>query len=289
MFFCFFALLKVPELPEVETIKQELNDIIIGKKIKDVDIILARIINLAPSEFKEKSISAVVKNIERKAKNLIITLISSQNKKNYLLIHLKMTGQLIYIPPGSKDTKNKYTHVIFNFTDTSKLLFNDLRQFGYIKLLTEKELDEYFKKQNFGYEPLEKNFTLEKLKELLKDRKGKIKTILMDQTFIAGIGNLYAAEICFYAKVNPARQISTLTDNEIKNIYSGIKKILAEALKHKGSSVENYVDIYGKQGEFVPLLKVYGRKEKKCYRCGGIIQTVKLGGRGTYFCPNCQK
>lgn len=279
----------MPELPEVETIKQELNNTIVGKKIKDVSIFLPRIINLAPFEFRKKLTCAVVKNIERKAKNLIVTLNSRQNKKFHLLIHLKMTGQLIYIPPDSKDVKNKYTHLIFNFVDNAKLLFNDLRQFGYIKLLNEKELNEYFKKQNFGYEPLEKNFTLEKLKELLKGKKGKIKVVLMDQTFIAGIGNLYAAEICFYAKISPARQISTLTDEEIKKIYEGIKKILAEAIKYKGSSVENYVDIYGKQGKFVPLLKVYGRKGKKCSRCGGIIQTVKLDGRGTYYCPDCQK
>ncbi|MFH0856902.1 MAG: bifunctional DNA-formamidopyrimidine glycosylase/DNA-(apurinic or apyrimidinic site) lyase [bacterium] len=295
----------MPELPEVETIKQELNNTVIGKKIKAVDVFLPKIINVSPPEFKKKLSGTIVKNVERRAKNLIITIsrnrretinlplqadrVHAKDENLYLLVHLKMTGQLIYIQNNSINIKNKYTHIIFNFTDGSKLLFNDLRQFGYIKLLNDNELSAYLDKQNFGYEPLENNFTSDKLKDLLRGKKGKIKVMLMDQTFLSGIGNLYAAEICFYAKINPARQISTLTDTETENLYLGIKKILTDAIKHKGSSIENYVDIYGKKGGFVPFLKVYNRKGKKCYRCGSIIQAIKLGGRGTYFCHNCQR
>lgn len=285
MFFCFFVLLKMPELPEVETIKKQLSKKVIGKKIKNVDIFAPKLINLTPEKFKSKIADAKIEKISRRAKNLILELSDGLN----LLFHLKMTGQLIYIDKNSALPENKHTHLIFHFFEGDNLIFNDLRKFGYVKLLSGKELEVNLEKQRFGPEPLEKNFTLKKFQELLKRKKGKIKVVLMDQTFIAGIGNLYAAEICFYAKVKPDKELRNLTDTNIKDLYDGIKKILAEAIKHKGSSVENYVDIYGKQGEFVPFLKVYGRKGKECYRCGGIIQTIKLGGRGTYFCPNCQK
>lgn len=320
----------MPELPEVETIKRQLKKEILGKQIKSVDVLLPKMINLKPKDFQKKIAGAVITDIQRKAKNLIIELASEYanadshlndprlpaqagkiraadrrvyprgstkphqgisfkkaitDTKLFLLIHLKMTGQLIF-----SGTQSKYTHITFNFTDQSKLLYNDIRQFGYIKLLTQKELNEYFEKQKFGPDPTDENFSLKTFKGLLQDKKrGKIKQVLMDQTVISGIGNLYAAEICFYSEISPLRNVSALTEKEIKKLYAGIRKILVQAIKHKGSSVDNYVDAYGKEGDYVPLIKVYGREGKKCLQCGAVIKTIKLGGRGTYFCPNCQR
>ncbi|OGF22873.1 DNA-formamidopyrimidine glycosylase [Candidatus Falkowbacteria bacterium RBG_13_39_14] len=304
----------MPELPEVETIKRQLKKEILGKQIKSVDVLLPKMINLSPKDFRKKLDGAVITDIQRKAKNMIIKLAASTVGDSsparpfggsyrlqaglYLLVHLKMTGQLIYIEAHSRGLtplegvrpRIRHSHLIFHFSDQSKLLYNDMRRFGYIKLLTKKELNEYFEKQKFGPEPLDKNFSLQTFKALLrKKRRGKIKQVLMDQTVISGIGNLYAAEICFYSEISPLRNVSALTEKEIKNLYAGIRKILAQAIKHKGSSVDNYVDAYGKEGDYVPLIKVYGREGKKCLRCGTVIKTIKLGGRGTYFCPNCQR
>ncbi|MFH0854440.1 MAG: bifunctional DNA-formamidopyrimidine glycosylase/DNA-(apurinic or apyrimidinic site) lyase [bacterium] len=274
----------MPELPEVETIKKELEEKILGKKIAKAELILPKITNFNQKDFIKRIKNSKIIFIERKAKNLVIKL---SNKEN-ILIHLKLTGQLIYFAP-KKYKKQKYTHLIFYFSDGSKLLYNDLRQFGYVKLLSTEELEKYFKKQNFGINPIDKNFTLTKFNEMLKKKRGKIKVVLMDQKFIAGIGNLYAAEICYFAKVRPDKEISKLNGKKVSELFQGIKKILQKAIKYKGSSVENYVDIYGKKGEFVPHLKVYRREGKKCLRCGVEIKAMKLGGRGTYFCPQCQK
>lgn len=271
----------MPELPEVETIKLELEEKIRGKKIKDVEIGLPKIINISTKKFKETIKGLEVKNILRRAKLLIIKFSDNWN----LVIHLKMTGQLIY-----NGQKEKHTHLIFYFADGDKLLFNDLRQFGYLKLLQDEKLKDLFCDDKIGPEPLEKDFTLEVFKNLLsKKPRQKIKPLLMDQSFIAGIGNIYAQEICFYARVAPKRVAGSLKEKEIKDIYEGIKIILLSAIKHKGSSVDNYRDIYGKKGGYVPLLKVYQRKGEKCFRCEGKIEEIRLNGRGTSYCPKCQK
>jgi len=270
----------MPELPEVETIKLELEEKIKGKIIKDVEIRLPKIINIPSKKFKEIIKGLEIKNISRRAKLLIIKLSGNWN----LIIHLKITGQLIY-----NGQKEKYTHFVFYFTDGDKLLYNDLRQFGYLKLLKDEELKDLFRDDNIGPEPLEKDFILEVFKNLLsKKQRQKIKPLLMDQGFIAGIGNIYAQEICFYARVAPKRLAGSLKEKEIKDIYEGIKNILLSAIKYKGSSIDNYRDIYGKKGEYVSLLKVYQRKGEKCFRCGGKIEEIKLGGRGTSYCPKCQ-
>lgn len=270
----------MPELPEVETIKLELEEKIKGKKIKDVEIGLPKIINISAKKFKEIIKGLEIKNVLRRAKLLIIKFSSNWN----LVIHLKMTGQLVY-----NGQKEKYTHLIFYFADGDRLLFNDLRQFGYLKLLQDEELKDLLSDDKIGPEPLEKYFTLEVFKNLLpKKQRQKIKPLLMDQGFIAGIGNIYAQEICFYAQVAPKRLVSSLKEKEIRDIYKGIKKILLSAIKYKGSSVDNYRDIYGKKGEYVPLLKVYQRKGEKCFRCGGKIEEIRLGSRGTSYCLKCQ-
>lgn len=271
----------MPELPEVETIKRQLNRKIKGKKIKTVEVRLPRFVKYPLKKFKQIVAQAKITSISRRAKLLIIEL----SNEYCLVIHLKLTGQLIF-----NGQPTKHTHLIYHFTDNSQLIHNDLIKFGFIKVIPKKELTDFFRKEEFGPEPLTKKFTLELFKKLLSQRKNsKIKPLLMDQKFIAGIGNLYADEILFLARVLPFRKVKTIKPAEIKRIYQGIKKILSLAIKRRGSSVRNYLDIEGKEGKYLPLLKVYQREGQPCFICGSKVKRFKMGGRSAHFCPKCQK
>jgi formamidopyrimidine-DNA glycosylase len=277
----------MPELPEVETIKNQLLQKIKGKKIDFVEIKLPKMVKgVSVKEFKEKVEKTIVKDVKRRAKLIIINL-----SNNYsLVIHLKLTGQLIFEKEFKSEKVLKYTHLIYHFSDKSALLHNDLRQFGYVKLVKTDDLEKLFKEEGFGPEPLSKDFTLEKFKNLLsKKQKQKIKPLLMDQTFLAGVGNVYAQEACWCAKILPTKLVKDLSEKEISDLYHCLIKILKEAIKYRGSSVDTYVDIYGRVGDYISKLKVYDRENQKCFRCGTKIKKIVLGGRGTYFCPGCQK
>ncbi len=267
----------MPELPEIETIKRDLENIIIGKRIKDVEVKVARIIKEPSVENFIKGVqNKEIKEVLRRGKVLILKL-SAQ----YLVIHLRMTGQIIY---GDKQEKSK---IVFLLSDGKYLNFLDQRVMGEIKLINDWR-DLPFIKQ-MGPEPLDKGFSLEKFQEMLKGKKTKIKPLLMDQGFIAGIGNLYAVEILFRAKANPLRPANSLVLSEIKKIYSAIKEVLEEGIWHRGSSVDTYRDARGEKGKFEQRIRVYGRKGEPCFGCGDPIEKITLGGRGTYFCPKCQK
>lgn len=275
----------MPELPEVQTIVNQLQEKIVGKKIKTVKVNLPKLIQgIKPKEFEKKIIGAKIKKISRRAKLLIIQL-----SNNYsLIIHLKLTGRILFKKKLSEEDKK--SHLIYEFNDGTFLCHQDFRQFGWVKLMKTQDLENYFEKEGFGPEPLEKDFTLEKFKELLKTKpRQKIKPLLMDQTFITGIGNVYAQESCWGAKILPTRIVKTLTEKEISDLYHYLIKILKEAIKYRGSSVDAYVDVEGKAGDYVSHLKVYNREGEKCFRCGGKIKKITLAGRGTYFCPSCQK
>lgn len=271
----------MPELPEVETIKRQLNRRIKGKKIKAVEVRLRKFVKYPLKEFKQIVEGAVITNVSRRAKLLIIEL-----SNGYCLItHLKLTGQLILDGQPSK-----HTHLIYYFTDNSQLIHNDLRQFGFVKIVPKKELTDFLKKEKFGPEPLSKKFTFNLFKQILEKRKGaKIKPLLMDQSFVAGIGNLYADEILFLAKVLPTRKAKTLKPVEIKGIYQGIKKILPLAIKKHGSSNRDYVDAAGKKGNYASFQKVYQRENQACFKCKTKIERIKMGSRSAHFCPQCQK
>jgi formamidopyrimidine-DNA glycosylase len=286
----------MPELPEVETIRRDLSAKIIDKKIKNICIGKKRIVKNSSQKFIKTLTGNKFIKIDRMGKLLIIGL---QDNKQYLLVHLKMTGQLIYcykgkyvagghsLPKIGDSLPNKYSHVIFSFADGSRLFFNDLRQFGYLEIVDAKKLKKV--KSKFGIEPLTNNFKLENFKVILKKRTAPIKAVLLNQQLVAGIGNIYADEILFAAKILPTRPANSLRDNEIKNIYLAAEKIIKTAIKYRGTTFNDYVDAQGNVGSFVKHLKVYGRAGKKCLRCGGIIKKIKLGGRGTHFCSECQK
>ena len=211
-----------------------------------------------------------------------------------------MSGQLIYKKKSNKlivgghpqkggldNIPNKFTHVIFNFSDGSFLYFNDMRKFGWVRLVNQKELDEVM--AQFGPEPLEREFRFNKFNDILKRYPNrKIKQILMDQSLIAGIGNIYADESCFCSGILPNRIVKNIKPAEAKKLYQCIVKILKLAVSKKGTSANTYIQLDGSKGGMEPYLKVYGRKGQKCKKCDGIVKKTKQNGRGTHFCLGCQ-
>jgi len=241
----------MPELPEVETIRRQLARKIVGKKLEG------------------KKISKV----RRRAKILMLDFEDGSS----LAFHLKLTGQLILNGKPSPHTRK-----VFDFDDGSRLIFNDARKFGWVKELKgTKEMEE-----KFGPEALDIKLNTF-FERLSRHPNARIKPLLMDQTFIAGIGNIYSDEILFAAGVRPLRRAKTLSKEEVGKIFQNIKKILKKAIKHHGSSVEYYVDARGKKGDFSKYHKVYQKEGEKC-RCGGIVKRIKIGGRSAHFCPKCQ-
>lgn len=273
----------MPELPEVETIKRQLERKIKGKKITDIEVRFSGSLKeISAGNFRKSVKGEKIKKVGRRAKLILITL-----PNNTLVIHLKMTGRLLFVSKKTEPTK--HTHIIFNLGTAGKLFFEDYRKFGFIKIIPTEKLNTFFVQQKFGPEPLEKSFTFKVFKELLaKKKKLKIKPLLMDQTLIAGIGNIYAAESCFCAEILPTRIAGSLKYSEIKKLYNCLQKILRAAITKHGSSVDAYRDILGKEGQYEKFLKVYGRDGKKCLRCGAKIKKIKLTGRGTEYCPKCQ-
>lgn len=287
----------MPELPEVETIRRELQTILPGRRIIGVDVRLPKIVKLPLATFRQWVVGATVGRVDRRAKLLLIAL-----RNNWtIIIHLKMSGQLIWkpkrgklsvgghpIPGGLNDLPNKYSHVVWRCSGGT-LFFNDQRQFGYIKLLAAPQLVRWLEKQGYGPEPLDKHFTLDDWLALLKThRRKRIKPTLMDQTVIAGVGNIYADEACFFARVRPSRRIAAMTSLERRALFRGLRSILILAISKKGTTADAYRTATGDRGSMLPWLKVYGRAGQRCKRCRGTIRKIILTGRGTHFCPKCQ-
>jgi formamidopyrimidine-DNA glycosylase len=287
----------MPELPEVETIRQGLKKHTLFKRLKRALVMTPKMVRGEVGQLQEVLANNRFTDIDRVGKLLIFQL---ENSPLSMLLHLKMTGQLIYPVPGelvagghpfpefNVDLPNKYTHLIFEFEDESSLYFNDLRQFGYVQLVTPKELVAV--RAQYGLEPGMDDFTWENFSALVSGRATKLKPFLLSQQHIAGLGNIYADEVAFYAGVRPDRTLNSLTIAEKKKLYTGIQEIIASAVEHKGTTFRNYADHEGKRGGYAQFLQVYGRAGQKCQRCGqSNITKVKLAGRGTHFCEVCQK
>jgi formamidopyrimidine-DNA glycosylase len=286
----------MPELPEVETIKRELAKKLTGKIISGVDILWNKTVApTLPSYFTKLIVDKKVISLERRAKMLLIHL----SGKISLAIHLKMTGQLIFVPQKGQiisgghptndvQTPGRHTRLIFHFKDKSNLYFNDLRKFGWVRILDEK-LKKYLK-NDVGIEPLSPTFTVVNFKKILKKYPNRtVKQILLDQKLIAGIGNIYADESAFLSHVLPMRKAKTLTENEITDLHKNIITVLQLSIQKKGTTSKNYLRSNGKKGGFVPYLMVYGRNKEICKKCNTLIEKIKHAGRGTHYCPTCQK
>lgn len=301
----------MPELPEVETIRIGLVELLPGKVVSDVWHDWPKSFPNAPADVARFLLKTEVIDVRRRAKVLIIDLSSQYS----LVIHLKMTGQLVFVPKTSKSKAEsskqkpearfggghpssslmnslpaKSTRVVIDFTDGSKLYFNDQRKFGWMRLLPTIEIPEidFFKK--VGPEPLEDDFTANDFIERLKRRKNSpIKAVLLDQTVLAGVGNIYADESLFLAKIHPSAPVSEISRTKLVALYSGLRAVLALSIKKGGSTDRNYVDASGKMGSYLSFAQVFRKTGQPCPNCGEPIQKIRVAGRGTHICRRCQK
>lgn len=287
-------IISMPELPEVETIVRDLNGRLKGRKLARIELLDKKVFQPAGGSMKS-ILGAAVKAVKRRGKMLIFDL-----NGRFILVHLKMTGQLVLktktgliagghpIAHESKELPNKFTRAVFKFDRGAVLYFNDVRKFGWIKPADAETLAGLA--GGMGVEPLSRDFSLEKFKEILSHKKkSSVKQALQDQKYLSGLGNIYSDEVLFTAAVRPARRVETLKPEEIKKLWLAVPRILKYAIKHRGTSFSDYVDAQGEAGNFIKFLKVYGRAGEKCRRCGGRIRKIKLGGRGAHWCDACQK
>jgi formamidopyrimidine-DNA glycosylase len=291
----------MPELPEVETIKRDLSNNVLNRQINSVEFLWPGILKeMGATEFENIVINKKIKKVERRAKSLNINLGPDIN----LLFHMKMTGHLIFTDDSwqvSEDGKweehrgqesplydplNQYIRAIFYLSGDKILAFSDLRKFGYVKVLSDADLDAFFLK--YGPEPLSDDFNVGYLGEVFKKKNLPIKKVIMDQSIIAGIGNIYADEILFESKIHPLTKASALNDSEIMQIVTETKKILSQAIEMRGTSTSDFRDTSGKKGEFGNVLSVYRRTGLPCPNDGTPIERIVVGGRGTHFCPKEQ-
>jgi len=275
----------MPELPEVETVRRTLEPNLLGKKINGIAVNLPKLIKIPQSDaetFKGILVGGKFIDIKRRGKYLLFYMDNAW----VLVIHLRMTGRLLYV--NNKENIEKHTHLIFYLDDGNELRFHDIRQFGLIYLVPIHQLDLISGLKNLGPEPLNEEFTFSCLKEVLKGKKQKAKVFLLDQRCIAGIGNIYADEILFQAGIHPEKTVDNLTEEKRKALWQAVKDRLGAGVEHRGTSIKDYVDSYGKAGAFQHHLKVYGKAGQPCPRCGSQIERIKVGGRSTAFCPKCQ-
>lgn len=285
----------MPELPEVESVRTSLLPMIQGKTIKSVEIQKPKIVR--SEHFTSFLQGATFKTIERRAKLLIF---SFTNREEYMIAHLKMTGQFLYqdkdttvggghsLTPGTlPELPHKHTHVIWDFTDGSHLYFNDMRQFGYIELVTAQQLDSIVSK--YGIEPCTQNFTWDAFSQIFKNRKTNLKALLLNQSVIAGLGNIYVDEICYYARVRPDRLANTITETEEKKLFEGTEKIIRKAIDCGGTTFQYYTDARGVHGNYRDHLQVFGKTGELCPQTGCVIEKSRVAGRGTHISPRWQK
>jgi formamidopyrimidine-DNA glycosylase len=269
----------MPELPEVQTIVNDLNEQVLERTFLDVWTDEKKIIKKSWDLFKKELRGRKIKNVYRKGKNIIFELSGDYS----MLTHLKMTGHYLYDNWNKDDKMNSFIHVKF-FLDNNKILaLSDLRKFAKVELKKTEEIKKDLKR--IGPDPFEIN--LNQFKNRLKN--GKIKQVLMNQELVSGIGNIYSDEILWEAKVHPEKKVKELSDKEFEDIYEFSKKVLKTALKARGSSISDYRDLEGKKGYYGDLRKVYRREGEECLRCGSKIIRKMIGQRSAHFCPSCQK
>jgi formamidopyrimidine-DNA glycosylase len=267
----------MPELPEVETIRTQIESQLVGVKITKIDSEKHGALDGA-SHLANFAITAA----RRFGKLLIIDTSGGYS----LAIHLKMTGRLTLLSLGKKFPP--HTHIIFHLDNDSVLTFSDYRRFGYVHVVKTKDVDTIKFVTTLGKEPL-KDLTLSHFSSLLTKPKRHIKTLLLDQTKIAGIGNIYACESLWIAKIHPERAANSLKPVEVKRLFAAIEAVLSEGIKRGGASDNSYRNLMGAKGDYQNFFKVYARQGKPCARCGTKIKRLKQAGRSTFFCPVCQK
>jgi len=277
----------MPELPEVETLVRRLREPVIGRTIEEATVYWKRTIaRPAPKEFARMLRGYTVRSIDRRAKYLVFTLMPHPSTAQragrdalvplFLLIHLRMSGKLSVV--DRTEALAKHDRVVFDLDDGRQLRFNDIRKFGKMWLVADPEMVT----GAIGPEPLDRAFTLPKFRELVQSRSGVIKPLLLNQAFVAGVGNIYADESLWLAGIHPQRKTDSLTEAEVATLYRSIRKVLRTAIADEGTDAGDGII----EGDYHP--RVYGRTDKPCYRCYQPIHRIVVGQRGTHFCPQCQ-
>ncbi len=286
----------MPELPEVETIRRDLARVLRGQRVVSFAVKRPKLLRNPRRAFSRYLVGSTITNVERRGKQLIFKLNSGYS----LLIHLKMTGQLVWKSSRGKisagghpiagvaQVPNRYTYIVISLGDKSNLYFNDVRQFGYFHLVPTNELAQVFRK--LSPEPLSRSFTFSWLDMAFK-RRGRttVKAAILDQGIAAGIGNIYADESLFVARIKPSRRVSSLSEKERQALWRAIRGVLRRAVQARGTSFNSYRDGLGRQGTYWARRLAYGRAGQACVRCRHVLQRSRVAGRGTTHCDICQR
>jgi formamidopyrimidine-DNA glycosylase len=277
----------MPELPEVESLRRILMRSALGRSIVSARIAEPRLRRRVDSRMQREIVGRRIERISRRAKYLMIELAGD----GVLLVHLGMSGSLTHRDAGfdSSQFNARHDHVEFGFDDGTALVFNDPRRFGLMKLVTRGEIERLPELRGLGPEPIGRKFDLDYLCAKSRGRRVAIKNLLMDQRIVAGIGNIYAAEILFRAAIRPTRRAGRLTHAELARIVAATPAILRAAIGSRGTTFRSYRDSRGRPGGFASRLQVYGREGEPCYRCSTPIRNTIVGQRSSFFCPHCQR
>ncbi len=272
----------MPELPEVETVVRGLRRTVLNQTIASLYINSRRIARAYFEGDLEKLRGKKFIEVRRRGKNILI----DSSDGHTLWVHLKMTGHFYYLPKAAPI--DKHDHLIFYFQDSGySLHFNDYRRFGRVRLMKTDELSSRPGLNDLGPEPLE--IKLDDFIALFRSAKRMIKPALLDQTFLAGLGNIYADETLYLARIHPQRRTDSLPGKKLEELYRAIRQVLRKAINKMGTSVDTFAGVDGKSGGFQHYLKVYGREGEPCYRCGAAIRRQKIGSRSAHYCPRCQR
>lgn len=272
----------MPELPEVETVRRGLERLVVGKTIVAVEVRVPKMVKTDLEIFKLDLLGQEIKAMRRRGKYLIFDL-----GAQVLISHLRMEGKYLLFPEAVPE--NKHFHLFFALDDGSTLVYQDVRKFGTFELLAKSEEEAYFIKKKIGPEPSKKDFKLAPFERAVLSSHKPIKPLLLEQRLVAGLGNIYVDEVLWAAKVYPERLADSLKKAEIKRLHDETIRILQLGIEKGGSTIRTYRNALGEDGTMQQYLQVYGRTGEPCPRCGAEIQKIKVGGRGTHFCPSCQK
>lgn len=275
----------MPELPEVETVRRSLLPVVLNKRIESVEVYTKRVLqNRLDQEFKELLEGRSFRDLRRRGKYLIFSLEDDLE----LVAHLRMTGRLIYYSNADIPLA-KHTSAVFHFASGDELRFEDVRKFGTLDLVPAGSYETIKGLDTLGLEPLDEEFTLDHFASLLQGKKTKIKALLLDQTKVAGLGNIYVDESLFQAGIHPERSADSLTPEETDLLHKAIKEVLKSAIAHQGTTFRDYRTGFGQEGSFQNRLQIYGKKGENCPRCGVKLEHKKVAGRTSHFCPACQR
>lgn len=273
----------MPELPEVETVRRGLNELVAGSKIKDIEVLYPKMIsNVTGDQFIATLKGRELEKVDRRGKYLLIRLSGGLT----IVSHLRMEGNYDVVPEGEKP--HKHTHIIFHLDDGRELRYNDTRKFGRMSVVNTGDEYDVAGLRTIGPEPTEETLTLDYMIKIFGKSRKVVKPFLLDQSNIAGLGNIYADEVLWMSKIHPERQANSLTKAELAELRKNIILELQKAIAGHGTTVHSYSNAYGEAGSFQNQLNVYGRQGEPCLRCGTPIVKIKLAQRGTHFCPHCQ-